>query len=211
MTGNKYQPLTDFLAKEGRRKLCLKFSTIERRILGADLPARALEKSEWWTNETKGPRSPANAWLTASWKVAEVDLEGQKVYFERSGERPKRRRRRRGRKNDSAPREGIERTPAPSPAPAKGDRPGSRQHHRRKRDEGRREPRKELTGPHAGTASMPPGKSGIIVYAQQVEDSRALKCGHCERELTDFTIVYRGPTEYRCCKRCGAMNLQPGQ
>lgn len=211
MTGKKYQPLTDFLAKEGRRKLCLKFSTIERRILGIDLPACALEQPEWWTNEATGPRSPANAWLTASWKVAEVDLEGQKVYFERAGERPKRRRRRKGRKDDSAPKDGVERAPAPAPAPAEVERSPSRQRRRKTRDEERREPRKELTGPHAGTASMPPGKSGIIVYAQQVEDSGALKCGHCERELNDFTIVYRGPTEYRCCKRCGAMNLQPGQ
>ncbi|MDP7080311.1 MAG: hypothetical protein QF415_10500 [Candidatus Undinarchaeales archaeon] len=209
MTGNKYQPLTDFLAKEGRRKLCLKFSTIERRILGVDLPARALEQAEWWTNEATGPRSPANAWLTASWKVAEVDLEGRKVYFERAGEHPKRRRRRKGRKTDPAPKDGPERAPAPTPTEV--DRSRSRQPRRRTRDEGRREPRKELTEPHAGTASMPPGKSGIIVYAQQLEDSSALKCGHCERELTDFTIVYRGPTEYRCCKRCGAMNLQPGQ
>jgi hypothetical protein len=77
----KYTPLTMYLSRKAKwtRWVRLPFSRIEG-ILGKDLPASALQNSEWWKNTNS---SHGKAWFSIGWEVKEVNLEERTVIFTR--------------------------------------------------------------------------------------------------------------------------------
>ena len=80
----KYDPLSAFLARKQASRVMLAFSEIER-ILGDRLPESAGAYRPWWANEQRGRHVQAHAWQDAGWRVASVDIAGERVEFERMG------------------------------------------------------------------------------------------------------------------------------
>lgn len=84
---SKYQPLEDFLANADRAEVPMSFADIEKIIAG-QLPPSARKHRAWWSN------NPSNsvityAWLSAGYKTADVNLEGETVVFVRQAESAK--------------------------------------------------------------------------------------------------------------------------
>jgi hypothetical protein len=80
----RYEPLVDYLAQqahEGQEEVELEFGQIEN-ILGAALPNSARSHRAWWANSASNAR--ATGWMNAGWRMANADLEGERVRFERS-------------------------------------------------------------------------------------------------------------------------------
>jgi hypothetical protein len=80
----RYEPLVDYLAQqahEGQEEIELEFGQIES-ILGVELPNSARSHRSWWANSTSNAR--AAGWMNAGWRMANADLEGERVRFERS-------------------------------------------------------------------------------------------------------------------------------
>lgn len=77
---SRYAYLSIFLAKKGkfRGEITLSFTKIEN-IIGEKLPESAYKYKSWWSNIRN--RSPSEYWLTAGWKVKEVNLEAKIVTF----------------------------------------------------------------------------------------------------------------------------------
>jgi hypothetical protein len=78
----KYEPLTEFLHKQGASRIVMTFSDIER-IVGFKLPRSAKEHRAWWSN------NPSNsvmtkAWLNAGYQSEQVDMSGRKLVFSRA-------------------------------------------------------------------------------------------------------------------------------
>ena len=78
----KYEPLTQFLLKQGMNEVHMTFAQIER-VIDAKLPPKAQHHRAWWSN------SPSNnvmtkAWLDAGFRSEQVDMEGRKLVFRRS-------------------------------------------------------------------------------------------------------------------------------
>ncbi len=79
----KYAPLYRHLAALARPDWEVSFAEIET-ILGFALPASARLHRPWWANQTRsGGHSHALAWKAAGWKKKEVDLDGEKLVFQR--------------------------------------------------------------------------------------------------------------------------------
>ena len=83
----QYDPLEDYLRKQplSTSQLVLTFDKIEEIIAPYKLPNSArhpdLHYFRWWDNR---PRDAGNKyWLDAGWKTVMVDIENQKVKFER--------------------------------------------------------------------------------------------------------------------------------
>jgi hypothetical protein len=82
---SKYDPLHDFLVNipSGVFEKNLTFDEIEK-ILGFRLPQSALNHRAWWENPTSSDYHPyAQSWLTAGWKVANVNQSEKWVQFQR--------------------------------------------------------------------------------------------------------------------------------
>lgn len=77
----KYSPLSDFLGRQGREAVRLDFDEFEK-IVGAPLPASALNHQAWWANDPG--HSQARAWITAGWKTQNLSLTGRTVTFVRA-------------------------------------------------------------------------------------------------------------------------------
>jgi hypothetical protein len=80
----RYEPLVEYLAQQaqdGQEEVELDFGRIEG-ILGAELPQSARSHRSWWANSASNAR--AAGWMNAGWRMANVDLEGERVRFERS-------------------------------------------------------------------------------------------------------------------------------
>jgi hypothetical protein len=78
----KYEPLKEFLRKQGVNEIQMTFAQIER-VIDAKLPPKAQQHRAWWSN------SPTNnvltkAWLEAGFRSEQVDMEGRKLVFRRS-------------------------------------------------------------------------------------------------------------------------------
>jgi hypothetical protein len=78
----KYEPLSEFLRKQGRTEIRMTFDQIEK-LIGSKLPASASEHRAWWSN------NPSNsvitkAWLDAGYRTEEVDMTGRKLIFRKS-------------------------------------------------------------------------------------------------------------------------------
>ena len=73
----KYDPLYEYLKRNGQSSVHLTFAEIEK-VLGDKLPVSAYKYSAWWSN---GGHIQANAWLDAGYKVGNVNLDMQIVTF----------------------------------------------------------------------------------------------------------------------------------
>jgi hypothetical protein len=77
----KYQPLHDFLVREGRDRFVLSFTEIEM-IIGAQLPPSARHRDyPWWINDPQ-QHTQAQAWLDAGY-MADVNWVTKHVVFRR--------------------------------------------------------------------------------------------------------------------------------
>lgn len=75
---SKYDSLSRYLANHSS-KLTLSFDVIEK-ILGFALPGSARRHPAWWSNGAVS-HVQANAWLSAGFETAEVDIPGEKLSF----------------------------------------------------------------------------------------------------------------------------------
>jgi hypothetical protein len=76
---SKYDPLAGKLNREDSRLIPMSFDEIEG-VLGFPLPNSARTYRPWWSN-SMGSHVQAKAWLSAGYKVSEVNLEGETVVF----------------------------------------------------------------------------------------------------------------------------------
>ncbi len=83
---SKYQPLRLHLTGVAGDRIRLSFEEIER-ILRFRLPNSARQYAPWWAN-TGGSHIQADAWMSAGWRTAQVDVPGAQVTFERVASRP---------------------------------------------------------------------------------------------------------------------------
>lgn len=77
---NKYVPVTEHLrglASEGQTRVEMLFGQLDRMVGG--LPPSARRRRTWWANNSL---SQAQAWRSAGWHVASVDLAQNRVTFE---------------------------------------------------------------------------------------------------------------------------------
>ncbi len=80
---SKYYPLHAHLSRlRDAGPFQMEFAQLEE-ILGQPLPIGARSHRAWWANGRSG-HSQSRAWLLAGWRVADVDLAGERVMFERS-------------------------------------------------------------------------------------------------------------------------------
>jgi hypothetical protein len=78
---SKYEPLRRHLTSIAGDRIRLSFGEIER-ILRFSLPNSARQYAPWWAN-TGGSHIQADAWMSAGWRTAQVDVPGERVTFER--------------------------------------------------------------------------------------------------------------------------------
>lgn len=78
----KYQPLSDFLTKQGRAHVRMAFKDVEK-VLGFPLPRSARRHRPWWANEAAG-HVHAKSWLEAGYRTEQVDMEGETLVFARA-------------------------------------------------------------------------------------------------------------------------------
>ena len=83
----KYKELYHWLSNLQVQEQRATFGDIER-VIGFGLPKSARLHRPWWSNQKAGGHSHALAWLMAGWKTAEVDMEGERLVFQR--EQPQR-------------------------------------------------------------------------------------------------------------------------
>jgi hypothetical protein len=79
---SKYDPLRRHLMGTAGDRIRLSFTEIES-ILRFSLPSSARRYAPWWAN-TSGSHIQADAWTSAGWRTAQVDVGGERVTFERS-------------------------------------------------------------------------------------------------------------------------------
>lgn len=83
MTGNKFDPLRDFLKQQTRDDFVLTYEEIED-IVGFALP-RAAQRAEWWFDDTpEHPKLQRIAVRDAGFEAQRLP-EGNKVRFRREG------------------------------------------------------------------------------------------------------------------------------
>ena len=78
---SKYEALTKFLAARKEARVQMDFADIEA-VLGFPLPKSARHYRPWWANSGHG-HVQARAWLEAGFESSEVDLEAERLVFER--------------------------------------------------------------------------------------------------------------------------------
>ena len=78
----KYAPLEDLLRGHSQDIVRLSLGQIET-TLGFQLPDSARRHRGWWANQPAS-HAQARAWMSAGWKVAEVNLGGEEVCFQRA-------------------------------------------------------------------------------------------------------------------------------
>jgi len=78
---SKYEPLGDYLKKQGRERVPLTFAQIER-ITGTKLPASALKHRPWWSNNPHNSVM-TKVWLEAGYESEQVDMAARKLVFRR--------------------------------------------------------------------------------------------------------------------------------
>lgn len=75
----KYQPLQEYLRRQGQEEIALTIDEIEALIEGA-LPPTARTQRAWWSNRRKGALQAA-AWMGAGYHVEEIDLAQARIIF----------------------------------------------------------------------------------------------------------------------------------
>lgn len=76
---SKYDPLRAYLDSCGGVDVPLSFADIEA-VLGFDLPYSARHHRHWWGNNAFG-HAQSRSWMKARYKVAKIDLAGERVVF----------------------------------------------------------------------------------------------------------------------------------
>lgn len=79
---SRYQPLADFLAGKKALEWDASFTEIEAQ-LGFALPKSAYKYPAWWANQTGAGHSQTKGWRSVGWKTCDLDLERQRIRFER--------------------------------------------------------------------------------------------------------------------------------
>ncbi len=82
---SKYDPLQTYLKAQSGAQVSMSFAEIER-LIGCKLPPSARKHRPWWSN------NPSNsvitkAWLNASYRTAQVDMQGECLVFCRQSAR----------------------------------------------------------------------------------------------------------------------------
>jgi len=98
---SKYDPLTAFLRKQPYQEVLCGFGDLEK-ILGFALPSSARQHRAWWSNNGSN-NVMTKAWLNAGFRTRDVDMENQRLTFERLDAGPP--------KPDTPPRAPTSRTP----------------------------------------------------------------------------------------------------
>ena len=77
----KYEPLGEYLKKQGKERVPMTFAEIER-VTGARLPPSATKHRPWWSNN---PRNSVmtKVWLDAGYASEQVDMAARKLVFRR--------------------------------------------------------------------------------------------------------------------------------
>lgn len=78
---SKYEPLGEYLKKQGKERVPMTFSEIEK-ITGESLPPSAIKHRPWWSNN---PRNSVmtKVWLDAGYESEQVDMAARKLVFRR--------------------------------------------------------------------------------------------------------------------------------
>jgi hypothetical protein len=77
----KYAPLREFLAKQGREVVPIKFTELES-VLGLRLP-RSKRYPAWWSNNPSN-NPMTKEWLAAGYRTESVDTSAGKLVFRRT-------------------------------------------------------------------------------------------------------------------------------
>ena len=80
---SKYEPLTAHLRKQPYREIPCRFGELEK-ILGFELPSSARQHRAWWSNNGSN-NVMTKAWLSAGFRTRDVDMENERLTFERVG------------------------------------------------------------------------------------------------------------------------------
>jgi hypothetical protein len=80
---SKYDPLTAYLRKQPYREVRRGFGDLEK-ILGFELPSSARQHRAWWSNNGSN-NVMTKAWLSAGFRTRDVDMENERLTFERIG------------------------------------------------------------------------------------------------------------------------------
>jgi hypothetical protein len=78
---SKYEPLGEYLKKQGNERVPMTFAEVER-VTGVKLPPSASKHRPWWSNN---PRNSVmtKVWLDAGFESEQVDMEKRKLVFRR--------------------------------------------------------------------------------------------------------------------------------
>lgn len=78
---SKYEPLGEYLKKQGKERVPMTFAEIER-VTGVKLPPSAARHRPWWSNN---PRNSVitRVWLDAGFESEQVDMAKRKLVFRR--------------------------------------------------------------------------------------------------------------------------------
>jgi hypothetical protein len=82
MDMGKYQPLGDYLRKQGVTRIPMTFAEIER-IVGTKLPKSQRYPAWWSNNRWNNVMTPV--WLDAGFETEQVDVENRKLVFRKVG------------------------------------------------------------------------------------------------------------------------------
>jgi hypothetical protein len=80
----KYEPLAAHLESASADQWSATFAQVEQ-VLGFPLPPSARKHREWWSNQAGAGHSQARGWQDAGWRVWKVDLDAERVVFQRPG------------------------------------------------------------------------------------------------------------------------------
>lgn len=80
---SKYESLAAYLRKQPYREVSCSFRDLEK-ILGFELPSSARQHRAWWSNNGSN-NVMTKAWLSAGYRTRDVDMEKERLTFERTG------------------------------------------------------------------------------------------------------------------------------
>jgi hypothetical protein len=78
---SKYEPLGEYLKKQGKELVPMTFAEIER-VTGVKLPASATKHRPWWSNNPNNSVM-TKVWLDAGYASEQVDMAKRKLVFRR--------------------------------------------------------------------------------------------------------------------------------
>jgi len=85
---SRYKPLADFLSRRKGDEWEAGFPEIEAQ-LGFPLPPSAYRYPAWWANQSGPGHSQTHGWRSVGWRTSKLDLERERVRFEREKSSPR--------------------------------------------------------------------------------------------------------------------------